>query len=555
MFIINNNKGKFLGDGRTRTGSLKKSKLVHNRATSALPKKQKNDRSAFNVSQKSKLTSYKEDVDEEDEEAIFGTKSGKKRESAVSLKKKEMARMKREMETGKVENPNGSDDDNNDNNQSKPNDDEDKPEDIYSFLDRSEATKKHKEKMSKPAAKKKSTKKKKKDKNDKEDKGDKKKKKKKKKGSKDGSDDEKADDKKDSKLSKQDAEFRSRLEADIISEAPDVSFRDVQGLANVKLALYETIILPALRPELFTGLRTPTGGLLLFGPPGNGKTMIAKCVAAECESTFFSISASSITSKFVGDAERIMRTLFNLAREKAPSIIFIDEIDSMLTARGGKNEAESSRRIKTEFLIQFDGVKKASESAKRILVIGATNLPDQLDEAVLRRFGKRIMVPLPDADTRKGILRLLMSKQKTDLSDGEYEDVIKKSAGYSCSDLATLCKDAAMGPIRALGAKILEIKNQADMPAIKKCHFDGALANVRPSLTEQSLNYFNDWNDKFGSKIHLSMSALPENMRPYTMEELKEIERKREEKEAAEKAAKEAEEAESSDDDEEEDSD
>ena len=353
-------------------------------------------------------------------------------------------------------------------------------------------------------------------------------------------DDEKKEDKKKSKLSKQDEEFRSRLEADIISEAPDICFKDVQGLANVKLALYETIILPALRPELFTGLRTPTSGLLLFGPPGNGKTMIAKCVAAGCQSTFFSISASSITSKFVGDAERIMRTLFNLAREKSPSIIFIDEIDSMLTARGGKNEAESSRRIKTEFLIQFDGVKKASDTEKRVLVIGATNLPDQLDEAVLRRFGKRIMVPLPGPDTRRGILKLLMSKQKTQITHDQYEEIVTKCDGYSCSDLATLCKDAAMGPIRSLGAKILEIKNQADMPAIEKKHFDGALRNVRPSLTDQSLDYFEDWNDKFGSKIHLSMSALPEDMRPYTTEELKEIERKREEKELADKLAKEA---------------
>ena len=490
------------------------------------------------MSQNSKLKSFDEDIDEQDEDAVFGTKSGKKRESAVSLKKKEMARMKREMETGKVENPNNSDDESNNNRKDKntSKEDNDKPEDIYSFLDRSEATKKHKEKMAKETPKKKSKKKKKdKDKDKDKDKNKDKKKKKKKKGSKDNiSDDEKkddGDDKKKSKMSKQDAEFRSRLEADIISEAPDICFKDVQGLANVKLALYETIILPALRPELFTGLRTPTGGLLLFGPPGNGKTMIAKCVAAECESTFFSISASSITSKFVGDAERIMRTLFNLAREKAPSIIFIDEIDSMLTARGGKNEAESSRRIKTEFLIQFDGVKKASESAKRVLVIGATNLPDQLDEAVLRRFGKRIMVPLPDGDTRSGILRLLMSKQKTNLTDTHFEDIVKRTQGYSCSDLSTLCKDAAMGPIRGLGARILEIKNQADMPAIEKKHFDGAIANVRPSLTDQSLNYFQEWNDKFGSKIHLSMSALPENMRPYTMEELAEIDRKRQEKE------------------------
>ena len=266
---------------------------------------------------------------------------------------------------------------------------------------------------------------------------------------------------------------------------------------------------------------------------GNGKTMIAKCVAAECQSTFFSISASSITSKYVGDAERIMRTLFNLARERSPSIIFIDEIDSMLTARGGKNEAESSRRIKTEFLIQFDGVHKASDAAKRVLVIGATNLPDQLDEAVLRRFGKRILVPLPDEDTRRGLLRLLMSKQKTLLSNQDFEKVVKQSKGYSCSDLTTLCKDAAMGPIRSLGARILEIKDEADMPAIELKHFLGALQNVKPSLPEASLKYFMEWNTNFGSKIHLSSTALPNKMRPYTIEELEAIEREREAKEAA----------------------
>ena len=199
----------------------------------------------------------------------------------------------------------------------------------------------------------------------------------------------------------------------------------------------------------------------------------------------------------------------------------------MLTARGGKNEAESSRRIKTEFLIQFDGVKKAADAEKRVLVIGATNLPDQLDEAVLRRFGKRIMVPLPDKDTRRGILRMLMSKQKTALSQQDYEGVVECCGGYSCSDLATLCKDAAMGPIRALGAKILELQSTEDVPAINKQHFEGALRNVRPSLTDQSFDYFESWNDKFGSKIHLSMSALPDSMRPYTSEEIEIIDKRK----------------------------
>eukprot|EP01083_Nonionella_stella_P015257 42691_1 len=514
-------------------------KKNHNRAHTALGKKKSKTITSYNaggslaLTTKSKQSSYEHDtVDEADEQAVFGKKQSDT--TAVVPKK-----------TINKENIDDT------NTTAPPKEDDEPIDDMYSFLDRSEATKNHKTKMSK--ATKKKTKKSKPNKDDKKE--NKKKKKKKKKGGDSDEDDKKEDDKdkKKSKLSKQDAEFRSRLEADIISEAPDVCFKDVQGLANVKLALYETIILPALRPELFTGLREPTAGLLLFGPPGNGKTMIAKCVAAGCQSTFFSISASSITSKFVGDAERIMRTLFALAREKAPSIIFIDEIDSMLTARGGNNEAESSRRVKTEFLIQFDGVKKKSDQKKRILVIGATNLPDQLDEAVLRRFGKRIMVPLPDSETRQGVLRLLMSKQKTDLSATDYEQIVAKCDGYSCSDLSTLCKDAAMGPIRSLGVRILELKNQADMPAIERKHFEGSLNNVRPSLTDQSLKYFEDWNDKFGSKIHLSMSALPDDMRPYTMEELAEIDRKREEKELAEKAAMEAAEKEDESDEEEED--
>eukprot|EP00485_Elphidium_margaritaceum_P004859 CAMPEP_0202687752 /NCGR_PEP_ID=MMETSP1385-20130828/3383_1 /ASSEMBLY_ACC=CAM_ASM_000861 /TAXON_ID=933848 /ORGANISM="Elphidium margaritaceum" /LENGTH=693 /DNA_ID=CAMNT_0049342595 /DNA_START=53 /DNA_END=2134 /DNA_ORIENTATION=+ len=391
---------------------------------------------------------------------------------------------------------------------------------------------KEKDKKSKKKKKKKHDKDKPKEKKHSSNDDKKKKKKKRKKYDSDDESDEKEDKhskNKKSKLSAQEQEFRSRLEADIISDKPDVCFKDVQGLANVKLALYETVVLPALRPELFTGLRSPTGGLLLFGPPGNGKTMIAKCVAAECASTFFSISASSITSKWVGDAERIMRTLFDLAREKAPSIIFIDEIDSLLTARGGKNEAESSRRIKTEFMVQFGGSK--DDPDKRILVIGATNLPNQLDDAVLRRFEKRIMVPLPDAETRSGLLRFLMSKQKTDISSEDYDEIIARTDGYSCSDISTLCKDAAMGPIRSLGVRILEIKCQSDMPPIKLMHFDEALGNVRPSLTSESLAFFEEWNEKHGSKIHLSMSALPENMKPYTQEELDEIVRQREQKE------------------------
>lgn len=133
-----------------------------------------------------------------------------------------------------------------------------------------------------------------------------------------------------------------------------------------------------MRPDLFTGLRQPPKGLLLFGPPGTGKTLIGKAIACQSKSTFFSISASNITSKWIGDSEKIIFTLFRLAYYKRPSVIFIDEIDSLLTNRSD-NEHESSRKIKTEFMVQMDGISKNQDqndgSNKQVLLIGATNRP------------------------------------------------------------------------------------------------------------------------------------------------------------------------------------
>jgi len=159
-------------------------------------------------------------------------------------------------------------------------------------------------------------------------------------------------------------------------------------LEHVEEKIYDNVILPEKRPDLFDGIRQPIKGILLFGPPGNGKTMIAKAISHECNRKFFAISASSLTGKWVGDCEKSVRALFSVSDKFSPSVIFLDEIDSVLSKRS-ENGNESSRKMKTEFLVQMDGVQSVKSEGSR-LIIAATNRPGDLDDALLRRFPLKI---------------------------------------------------------------------------------------------------------------------------------------------------------------------
>lgn len=233
---------------------------------------------------------------------------------------------------------------------------------------------------------------------------------------------------------------------EIVEGGARIKWSDIAGQEAAKQALQEMVILPAVRPELFTGLRTPAKGLLLFGPPGNGKTLLARAIATECSATFFNISAATLTSKYVGDGEKLVRALFSVARKLQPSIIFIDEIDSLLSERNA-GEHEASRRLKTEFLVEFDGLPGNMDSDK-IVVMGATNRPQELDEAALRRFTKRIYVSLPNQSTREHLIKQLLAKQGCKLSNNSIANLSALTNGYSGSDLTALAKDAALEPIR-----------------------------------------------------------------------------------------------------------
>ncbi|XP_024010899.1 spastin isoform X2 [Eutrema salsugineum] len=281
----------------------------------------------------------------------------------------------------------------------------------------------------------------------------------------------------------------------IVDRSPSVKWDDVAGLDGAKQALLEMVILPTKRRDLFTGLRRPARGLLLFGPPGNGKTMLAKAVASESQATFFNVSASSLTSKWVGEAEKLVKTLFQVAISRQPSVIFMDEIDSIMSTRS-TNENEASRRLKSEFLIQFDGV--TSNPDDLVIVIGATNKPQELDDAVLRRLVKRIYVPLPDSNVRKLLFKTKLKSQPHSLSGGDIDKIVRETEGYSGSDLQALCEEAAMMPIRELGANILTIQANKVRP-LRYDDFRRSMGVIRASLSKSKWEELERWNSEFGS--------------------------------------------------------
>ncbi|UJR08660.1 hypothetical protein I4U23_012919 [Adineta vaga] len=282
---------------------------------------------------------------------------------------------------------------------------------------------------------------------------------------------------------------------EVIENRPHVKFDDIGGQEAAKRALEEAVILPVLRPEMFTGLRAPVRGILLFGPPGNGKTMLAKAVASEAKARFFNISASSLTSKYVGEGEKLVRALFAAARELQPSIIFIDEVDSLLTARK-ESEHDAMRRLKTEFLVQFDGVQTNNDD--RILVLAATNRPFDLDDAALRRFPRRIYIQLPDRNTRIQLLKHLLTKQEHNLTSNDFELIANETDGYSGSDLTALAKDAAMGAVRELRVEELKQLSISRIRPLSYGDFAQALRKIRASVSPPTLEKYIVWNSTFG---------------------------------------------------------
>lgn len=245
-------------------------------------------------------------------------------------------------------------------------------------------------------------------------------------------------------------EYEQIIAGEIIPPSSiSTTFESIGGLDDVINTLRESVIYPLTFPELFrnqSGLLGAPKGVLLYGHPGCGKTMVAKALAKESGATFINLPLSSLTNKWFGESNKLVAGLFSLARKLEPSIIFIDEIDSLFRTRSG-NDHEVTGMMKAEFMTLWDGLTSGDET--RVIVLGATNRPNDIDPAILRRMPKRFAIRLPNLEQRKKILEIMLAT--TQLEPGfSLETLARKTDGLSGSDLRETCRNAAMRPVREL---------------------------------------------------------------------------------------------------------
>jgi transitional endoplasmic reticulum ATPase len=266
---------------------------------------------------------------------------------------------------------------------------------------------------------------------------------------------------------------------DVFVEIPTVKWDDVGGLEDIKMKLKEAVELPLKRTDVFKRLGiSPIKGVLLYGPPGTGKTLLAKAVASESQANFISIRGPEILSKWLGESEKAIREIFKKAKQAAPCIIFLDEIDSIAPRRSFSSDSKTSERVVNQLLTSMDGI----EGREGVIVLAATNRPDMLDPGLLRpgRLDRLLMVPAPDKASRLQILKV--HTKDVPLKDVDLEELAEQLEGYVGADICGLIREAGM----------IALRNNIEASVITKAHINEAIKSIRPSADDRTLKYYAD---------------------------------------------------------------
>ncbi len=289
---------------------------------------------------------------------------------------------------------------------------------------------------------------------------------------------------------------KEKLDEMVMWEKPDVKWSDVVGLDEAKKAIEDAIIYPYKRSDLF-----PLGwprGILLFGPPGCGKTLLAAATASEIDAAFYNIDAAVIMSKWLGESERNVANLFEQSRRLSEggqaTIIFMDELDSLVGVR--KEEVGGEVRMRNQFMKEMDSVVDKNKRL-HVYVIGATNKPWDLDEAFLRRFQKRIYIPLPNVDVRRGIFELYAKKLMQMGKDVNFDELAKITGGYSASDLYDIIQAVQIKVVREFFAHGDADDPQAKLRPIAMKDFNEVLQERKPSVSREKLSDYEEWFAKY----------------------------------------------------------
>jgi transitional endoplasmic reticulum ATPase len=274
---------------------------------------------------------------------------------------------------------------------------------------------------------------------------------------------------------------------EVLIEVPHVTWEDVGGLEDVKTQLKEMVEMPMERGDSFKrmGIR-PAKGILLYGPPGTGKTLLAKAVANESKANFISIKGPEIMSKWVGESEKAIRQAFKKAKQVAPSIVFLDEIDAIAPRRGGGSENGVTERVVNQLLTSIDGM----ESMEGVTVMAASNRPDIIDSALLRpgRFDRLILVPLPDEEARRSILGI--HTRAMPLKEVDLDRLVHATEGYVGADLENLCREAAMTSLR----------EDPEAVSVEQRHFEKALKVVKASVDKDAMKFYDNMGKALDKK-------------------------------------------------------